>query len=361
MIRGILNAGICILQFSAGLLAAGFILFGLLSVLCTFRTGSMAFVTSDLYKYRPDTESDVGQGFAEMMDINPDIAAWLTIYDTNIDYPVLQGRSDMEYINKDAYGNHSISGSVFLSVINKRDFSEPYQLIYGHNMENGAMFGDIDEFTDEVFFSEHSGQNNGVLITDNKTYDLNVFAILKTDAYDSVIYEPDKTEDELDELVKYIQKKAMYKVDDCDAGHVLALSTCDGGVPNGRNVLFCIATERTVPVLPEINTDHKTRRKASGHRNEKGNFGFLDFAVMLVTLYIAFPVHLIKTLMGEPLRGRIIRMAAVSISLGIIIVTEDLNGSMEAVSSYTPIMILISVIVWLARYFEYRGKSLTLN
>ena len=52
----------------------------------------------------------------ELALINPDTRGWLTIPDTHIDYPVLQGNDDMEYINKDVFGEFSLSGSLFLSL-----------------------------------------------------------------------------------------------------------------------------------------------------------------------------------------------------------------------------------------------------
>ena len=61
----------------------------------------------------------------------------------------------MEYINKDVYGNFALSGSIFLSSANQPDFTDPYNLIYGHHMSNGAMFGDVVEFTDEAYFTAH--------------------------------------------------------------------------------------------------------------------------------------------------------------------------------------------------------------
>ena len=91
----------------------------------------------------------------DLQNINADVCAWLTIDDTGIDYPVVRGKDDMEYINKDVYGNFALSGSIFLSSANQPDFTDPYNLIYGHHMSNGAMFGDVVEFTDEAYFTAH--------------------------------------------------------------------------------------------------------------------------------------------------------------------------------------------------------------
>lgn len=42
------------------------------------------------------------------------MVAWLTIDDTKIDYPVMQGKDNTEYLNKDPYGDYALAGSIFL-------------------------------------------------------------------------------------------------------------------------------------------------------------------------------------------------------------------------------------------------------
>ena len=61
----------------------------------------------------------------------------------------------MEYVNKDVQGEFAFSGAIFLDSQNKRDFSDSYNLLYGHHMEGGAMFGDVVEFRDKSYFDSH--------------------------------------------------------------------------------------------------------------------------------------------------------------------------------------------------------------
>ena len=89
-----------------------------------------AFTGSDLLKYKPTGETG-GENYSleELIALNPDTRAWLTIDDTHIDYPVVQGEDDMEYINTDVFGEFALSGSIFLSCLNSPDFSDHYNLI----------------------------------------------------------------------------------------------------------------------------------------------------------------------------------------------------------------------------------------
>ena len=91
----------------------------------------------------------------ELLAINPDVRGWLTIDGTHVDYPIVQGEDDMEYVNKGVYGEFSLSGTVFLDSENTSDFSDCYNLLFGHHMANGAMFGDVVRFTDRTYFEKH--------------------------------------------------------------------------------------------------------------------------------------------------------------------------------------------------------------
>ena len=100
-------------------------------------------VQSEMMKLKP-TPDDPGPSFEELRAINPDVCAWITMDNTEIDYPILQGDDDLTYINTDVYGNFALAGSIFLDVRNTPDFSDAYSLIYGHHMANSKMFGDLD-------------------------------------------------------------------------------------------------------------------------------------------------------------------------------------------------------------------------
>ena len=62
------------------------------------------------------------KSFEELQKINPDVCAWLTVDGTKIDYPVVQGETNLEYINQDIYGEFALSGSIFLDSRNDRKF-----------------------------------------------------------------------------------------------------------------------------------------------------------------------------------------------------------------------------------------------
>lgn len=197
-----------------------------------------AFTGSDLLKYKPTGETG-GENYSleELIALNPDTRAWLTIDDTHIDYPVVQGEDDMEYINIDVFGEFALSGSIFLSCLNSPDFSDHYNLLYGHHMDNGAMFGDVMEFEDEKFFESHQ---TGTLYLPEETYGITLFAYMEADGYDRLIYRPGRECESMQALLNYLKKSStQYR----DIGvtaedRIIGMSTCVDAVTNGRAILF---------------------------------------------------------------------------------------------------------------------------
>ena len=114
-----------------------------------------------------------------------DMVGWITVKDTNIDYPVMQGDPEFTYLNHDIYGNTSLTGSLYISVFADRYFNDYYTVVYGHHMSGGLMFGSLDNYKDINYFNNHL---KGLLVTENETYDLTVLALARTDAYNEGLY-----------------------------------------------------------------------------------------------------------------------------------------------------------------------------
>lgn len=225
------------------LLAAGIILLMLLyggySLWDTAMVFNGAFLSDDLLQFKPAAgDPDANPTLEELQAINPDVVGWLTIDDTHIDYPVVIGETDMEYVNKDVYGEFSLSGSIFLSGENARDISDAYTLIYGHHMDNGGMFGDVVEFANTDYFEAHP---TGTLYLPDATYSIEIFACVQVDAFDSMIYDPKgQPEGDVSELLNYVDEIAVQSryIGVTPEDKVIGLSTCAEAETNGRVVIF---------------------------------------------------------------------------------------------------------------------------
>lgn len=232
------RAGDRLVSMVAAALIVIMLLFGGYSLWDTAMVFQGAFLDSDLLQFKPADGSGDNPTLAELQAINPDVVGWLTIDDTHIDYPVVIGDDDMEYVNKDVYGDFALSGSIFLDSDNARDISDPYTLVYGHHMDNGAMFGDVVEFVNTDYFEAHP---TGTLYLPNATYSIELFACLEVDAFDSMVYDPLRYPDgNVSELLNYIDENAVQSryIGVTPQDKVIGLSTCAEAETNGRVVIF---------------------------------------------------------------------------------------------------------------------------
>ena len=231
------RAGDRCLSVVALLLIVSLLLFGGYSLWDTAMTYLGAFSNSDLLKYKPTGEFD-DLSLMELHKLNPDVCAWLTVDDTHIDYPVVQGEDNLEYVNKDVFGEFSFSGTLFLDSRNKRDFSDNYSLIYGHHMDNGAMFGDLLEFTQKEYFDTH--KTGIVYLLDNTQLPISLFACVEINSGDSIVYKPENQVKDNSSLLAYLKKISVQyrEIEVKETDRIIGLSTCADAVSNGRVVLF---------------------------------------------------------------------------------------------------------------------------
>ena len=215
------------------------VLFAGYSLWNSYKLYHQGYVDDDILKFKPSVEnSGDNPSLYDLMKINKDTIGWLTVDDTHIDYPLVIGEDNQEYINQDVYNKFSLAGSIFLDSRNKRDFSDPYNLLYGHNIEHGGMFADVTLFEDKKFFEDHK---YGRLYLADKTYDIEFFICSGADAYDSMIFDPPSiaTMDQRFALIDHMKSLAIQKRDiDIRDDKLIALSTCQNASTNGRTILL---------------------------------------------------------------------------------------------------------------------------
>lgn len=193
-----------------------FILFFLIGIYGLFDTYSVYSASQDkgLLKFKP-AAGELLQG-----DITGNVA-WLTLDDSSIDYPIMQGNTNNDYLDKDPYGNYSLSGSIFLDSRNSPNFADSYNLVYGHHMEKGLMFGSLDNWLDKDYFDNHT---TGELTTANRIYKLHLYAVLEQLASTEQIFQPNDIDPSAS--IDYITQNAEIINKNVTPRHLVAFSTC---------------------------------------------------------------------------------------------------------------------------------------
>ena len=205
--------------------------------------------TTDLNDNTSLQTTNNNTGLLSLVKKNSNFSGWLSIEDTDIDYPVMKStEKDPEYyLHRDFNGDYSFSGSLFIG--EGCDVDSDIFVIYGHNMNAGTMFGKLDSYKDPVFAQEHK---NIVFQTLSGNHVYRVFASFQTKIY----REPTDTfeyyrsigklsSEEYDYALKSIRDLSIISLNEAPQNlqQIMLLSTCSYHTDEGR---FVVAAYRIV-------------------------------------------------------------------------------------------------------------------
>lgn len=201
----------------------------------------------------PSTEPEpepVPNPYAAKYLENGDMAGWLVIPDTVIDYPIMWTPEDEEYYLRRGFDKKKLNaGCLILDTDSCVDPLTTNLIIHGHNMKAGTMFGTLEKYEDEDFYEEHK---QIILHTKECQRNYEVIAVFYSQVYrttDKVFkfykfFQAD-TEEEFNDFYDNIKEMSIY-----DTGvtaefgdHFITLSTCAYHVENGRFVVVAKEVE----------------------------------------------------------------------------------------------------------------------
>lgn len=186
----------------------------------------------------------------ELYEKNNDVAGWVRIADTKIDYPFVYTPDDFnKYLHMDLDGNYSYAGAI---IMDQRCTANPESsniILHGHNMKNGSMFNNLMNYVKKSYWEKHP------TIYYSNLYEEREYEIIAV-LYDKVYQKTDKvfkfyeftdpqTAEEFDKAIEYFKSNSFY-----DTGltaefgdRLLMLVTCSYHIDDGR--LVVVAREIT--------------------------------------------------------------------------------------------------------------------
>ena len=207
-----------------------------------YATYQKAELTDEILQYKPE-ENEKFSLESIQKEINEDICGWIRLDGTNIDYPMVIGKDNTEYLNSDYKKEYSITGSIFLDYRNDRNFKDDYTIIYGHNLKADLMFAEVRNYAEKKYFDEHS---TGMLYTGDKIYKIDVLYFESVNAYSKVYSLTLRRNDSNKELINEFEKNAITKNSLIEANSkdkLILLSTCNSSDTETRSVLVGKLTE----------------------------------------------------------------------------------------------------------------------
>ena len=218
-------------------------------------TAILLFLAADVALFYmagiPRVETAAQQRAWEGLDLlnkyreNPDMAGWLQVDGTNINYPVMKGD---EYLFRNFAGEYDDSGSLFVA----EDWTDEdlCTLIHGHNMwMYGTMFHPLHSFADDGFFRRNRtirfytvGEDG--LSAEKRTYKIICCIRTRVDEWNYASCRKIAGGEDLDAFAAECRSRAVQEwiAEDTSerCGGLIVLSTCSYHVRGDRGRLLVV-------------------------------------------------------------------------------------------------------------------------
>lgn len=189
-------------------------------------------------------EKTVLPELAELYQQNSDLAGWIRIEDTNINYPVMHTPDNPDfYLKHDFDKEYSDYGCPYVQENCDVQLPSDNVIIYGHHMKNGSMFCDLEKFKSQDFWKEHK---TFFFSTVTDRYEYEIVSVFKTFVYSDspesfkyYHFVNAETPEDFSAYIDRCKELALYETGvSAEYGDkLITLSTCEYSRTNGRLVV----------------------------------------------------------------------------------------------------------------------------
>ena len=164
---------------------------------------------------------------------------WITIANTNINYPYVRSKDNEDYLERDFYRQKSAAGAIFMDYRNLGNFNDRHTILYGHNMKSKTMFHQLNNYEDKGFFEEN------LVIEISGLYETKTFQVFSAYEVSANEYIFQLNFQNQEEYHRYLQSIASLSLHTNAVAldpnqKLLTLATCSYGVDNGRFVIHAL-------------------------------------------------------------------------------------------------------------------------
>lgn len=196
-----------------------------------------------LIKKETKLEDIITFDYEKMKKLNSEAVGYIYLADSNISYPIVKHSDNDYYLNHDYTGNYNANGAIFVEESLLYGMDEKNCILYGHNMKSGAMFSDLNNFSDEKYALSHQ---HFIVYNKNTPYLYKVISTFISEATDLNTYALGFNNDaEFVSWAESIIKRSDHKFEESvilENDSTITLSTCTSS-----------GSKRRIVVLKKIN------------------------------------------------------------------------------------------------------------
>lgn len=201
--------------------------------------------------------------FAALSKVNNDVFGWILIPGTVISYPLLNGGDNSYYLRHTWRRQSSVVGAIFLEESNSARMTDFNTIIYGHNMNNGSMFGTLKKYRTKGYWKAHPYVYI-TTVSGSRRYQIFTAYEVSTQGKTYQIGFPSATSRQ--SFLDYCMKRSNYStgVTPKTYDRILTLSTCTG---HGHATRWVV--QARLPGTKPSDTETSEKKTQSGTPSQK--------------------------------------------------------------------------------------------
>lgn len=185
--------------------------------------------------------------FDKLFSINKETVGWIRFKNPSIiSYPIVHTSNNDKYLKTTFEGKKNSAGTIFIDSINRGDFTDRNTFIYGHNMKNGTMFGQLRKYKTRAFYEENPYFY--IYTPDGKEYKYQIFSVTIVEDSSDSYKRTYASDEEFEAYLKKIQKRSRYNtgVEVNKDSRIISLSTCTNVTPTQRLLIHAVKIDEKV-------------------------------------------------------------------------------------------------------------------
>lgn len=177
--------------------------------------------------------------FDELLAINPDTVGWIRFYPepAAINYPIVQGKDNQEYLNKTFSEGENTLGAIFMAAENRANLFDKNTIIYGHRMNDHSMFYHLEDYQDQEFYKKYP--HFYIYTPDGIEHIYRIYSVGTVDEFSDTYLTSFASDEKFKEFLQMTKDVSDYDtgVEVGTGSRIVTLSTCTSAGDSNRYVV----------------------------------------------------------------------------------------------------------------------------
>ena len=179
------------------------------------------------------TNNETYKNFLNAKKENTNVVGWIKIQGTLIDYPIMHSKDNSFYLDHNSSGEEDKNGAIYME--GAQNGWAFINMIHGHNLKSGKMFGQLVKYKDEGFCKKHPYIE---VARENEIVKYRIFSVFIADGSNEEFPVQFADYAEYREYYAQLMGRSMFKLDtSVNTDDILILNTCSYEFSNAHFIV----------------------------------------------------------------------------------------------------------------------------